>query len=68
MIVKSRPGTGNPILIDVLEVMAMVVTDYTMVVMRGDSPGREGETVYIREDSSSAVQWAMNAGWWGEKR
>ena len=39
--------------------MAIVITAYVMIVMRGDKPERKGATVLMREDNSSAVQWMI---------
>ena len=42
--------------IDVLELLGMVMTAFVMIVIRRDRPGRMGEAVLIRGDSSSGVQ------------
>ena len=46
----------------------MVVTAYVMVVMRGDRPDREGATVMMRGDNSSAVQWVINCKGGGKEK
>ena len=40
--------------------MALVMTAYVMIVMRGGSPDRDGVTVLMRGDNSSTVQWVIN--------
>jgi len=52
-----KKGEGDFICINVLEVMAMVMTAYVMVISRGDRPEREGEAVMMRADNESAVSW-----------
>lgn len=58
--VRSRQGTGGPIYIKVLELMAMMGTACVMVVMRGDRPRRKGETVLMRGGNLAAVQYVIN--------
>ncbi|CAB1108020.1 unnamed protein product [Ectocarpus sp. CCAP 1310/34] len=58
-----QKGEGAYIYIYVLEVMAMVMTAYVMVISRGDRPEREGEAVMMRADNESAVSWVKK---WGE--
>ena len=43
--------------ITVLELFGMVMTAFVMIVIREDRPGRGGEPVLMRGDSSSAVRW-----------
>ena len=58
---RSRARVGyDSLSINVLELFGMVWTAYVMIVVRNDLPRREGETVLIREDNSSAVQWVLN--------
>ena len=52
--------------IKILELMAMVVTAYVMVVMRGDCPEKKGARVLMRGDNSSSVQRVINCN--GEGR
>ena len=58
--VRSKRGKGDRISINILELTAMMVTAYMMVVMRGDRPEEKGATVLVRGDNSSAVQWVIN--------
>ena len=61
--IRSRKGGGrNRLYINVLELMGMVMTAYVMIVIRRDRPAKEGESVVMRGDSSSAVQWVINCG------
>lgn len=57
--VENIQGTGDWISIAVLELMAMVVAAYVIVVMTGGRLGREGDTAFMRENISSAVRWMM---------
>ena len=59
----------NRLSINVLELLGMVMTAFVMIVIRKDRPGRVGEPVLMRGDSSSAVQWVKNCkGGKGEVR
>ena len=58
--IRSKRGKGNRLSINILELMAMVMTAYVVVAMRGDKPDREGATVLMLGDNSSAVQWVIN--------
>ena len=58
--VRTKRGGDDRISINILELMAMVVTAYVMFVMRGDRPEKKGATVLMRGDNSSAVQWVIN--------
>ena len=58
--VRSKRGKGDRTSINISELMAMVMTAYVIIVMRGDKPDREGATVLMRGDNSSAVQWVIN--------
>ena len=52
--------------INLLEVMAMVMTAYVMVDMREERPVRKREPVLMRPDNEVAVAW-VERGWrWGE--
>ena len=53
--VRSKRGKGDRISINILELMAMVMTAYVMMVMRRDRPDREGATVLMGGDKSWAV-------------
>ena len=66
--VRSKRGKGDRISINILELMAMVMTAYVMMVMRRDRPDREGATVLMGGDSSSAVKWVINCKGGGRKR
>lgn len=52
----------NKLSINLLELLAMVVTAYVMVVVKGDLPTVNGEPVLMRGDSSSAVTWVNRCG------
>ena len=58
--VRSTRGKGDRIWIDISELMVMVARAHVMVVVEGDTPDREGATVLMRGDISSAVQWVTN--------
>ena len=59
----------NRLSINVLELLGMVMTAFVMIVIKKDKPGRVGEPVLMRGDSSSAVQWVKNCkGGKGEVR
>ena len=58
--VRSKRGKRDRISINLLELMSMVMAAYVMVVMKGDRPEKEGATVLMRGDDSSAVQWVIN--------
>ena len=52
---RGGQAVADLISINLLEVMAMVVTAFVMVDMRGDRPGRKGEAVLMRADNEAAV-------------
>ena len=61
--ISNRKGQdGNRLSINVLELMGMVMTAYVMIVIRGDRPTKEGESMLMRGDGSSAVQRVINCG------
>ena len=55
--VKGGRAVVDLISINLLEVMAMVMTAYVMIVMRGERPRRRGEAVLMRADNEAAVTW-----------
>ena len=58
--IRSRKGGDrNRLSVNILELMGMVMTAYAMIVIRKDRPTKEGESVLLRGDSSSAVQWVI---------
>ena len=48
--------------INILELLEMVMTAYAMIVIKKDRPVKEGNSVLMRGDSSSAVQWVISCG------
>ena len=48
--VRIERGKVDRISINIVELVAMVITAYVMIVMRGDRPDREEATVLIRGD------------------
>ena len=68
--IRSRRGKHvNRLSINVLELLGMVMTAFVIIVIRRDRPGRVGETVLMRGNSSSAAQWVNNCkGGKGEVR
>ena len=52
----------NKLSINLLELLAMVVTAYVMVAVKGDRPAVHGEPVLMRGDSMSAVTWVNRCG------
>ncbi|CAB1100196.1 unnamed protein product [Ectocarpus sp. CCAP 1310/34] len=63
-----QKGEGDFICINELELMAMVMTTYVMVISRGDRPEREGEAVIMRADNQNAVSWVKKCGGAGKKK
>ena len=57
--VWSKRGKGDRISINILELKAMVMTAYVMIMMKRDTSDTEGATVLIQGDNSSAVQWVI---------
>ena len=55
--VKRRRAVADLISIKLLEVMAMVMTAYVMIDMKGERPRRIGEAVLMRADNEAAVTW-----------
>ena len=55
-------ASHNKLSINLLELLAMVVTAYVMVVVKEDRPSVAGEPVLMRGDSSSAVSWVNRCG------
>ena len=45
--------------INLLKVIAMVMTAYVMVDMRKEKPVQKGEAVLVRADNEVAVAWVM---------
>ena len=67
--IRNRKGEdSNRLSINVLELVGMVVAAYVMIVIRKDRPMEEEESVRMRRDSSSGVQWVITAGgeWRGD--
>ena len=54
---RTTRASHNKLSINRLELLAMVVTAYVMVVVKEDRPSVAGEPVLMRGDSSSAVTW-----------
>ena len=68
--IRGGQAVGDLISINLLEVMAMVMTAYVMVDMRGERPVGRGEAVLLRADKvgggsilSRAVLGAIVALW-----
>lgn len=53
----NSSAEGDFISINLLEVVAAVLTAFVMIKLRGDRPKREGEAVLIRADNSATVTW-----------
>ena len=62
MIRSRKGGHRNRLSINCVELMRMVMTACVLIVIRKDGPAKEGESVLVRVDSSSTVQWVMNCG------
>ena len=58
----GKGGDRNRLSINILVLLGMVMTAYVMTVIKKDRPAKEGESVRMRGDSSSAVQWVINCG------
>ena len=56
--IRGEQAVGDLISIKLLEVMAIVMTSYVMVDMRGERPVRRGEAFLMRGDNEAAVAWA----------
>jgi hypothetical protein len=54
--------------INLLELVGMVVTAWVIVVQCGQRPQLGGETVLLRGDNTSAVQWVRKRGGAADKR
>ena len=59
-ITSRKGGDRKQLSINVLELMGTVMTAYVIIVNSKDRPAKEGESVLMRGDSSSAVQWVIN--------
>ena len=59
---SRRGGDRNRLSINILELLEMVMTAYAMIVIKKDRPVKEGNSVLMRGDSSSAVQWVISCG------
>ena len=59
---QTTCASHSKLSINLLELLAMVVTAYVMVVVKEDRPSVAGEPVLIRGDSSSAVSWVNRCG------
>ena len=59
---QTTCASHNKLSINLLELLAMVVTAYVMVVVKEDRPSVAGEPVLMRRDSSSAVTWVNRCG------
>ncbi|CAM9528018.1 unnamed protein product, partial [Sphacelaria rigidula] len=52
----------NAIDINLLELLGMVMTAWTMTIAKGDGPTAENDTVYFNGDNASAVAWVNRCG------
>ena len=59
---------GDSISINLLVVMAMVMTAYVMIDIRGERPARRGEAVLMRADNEAAVAWVKRCQGRGKKQ
>jgi len=66
--IRGGQAVADLISINLLEVMAMVVTAFVMVDMRGERPGRKGEAVLMRADNEAAVTWVKRCRGGGKKQ
>ena len=66
--IKGGRAVADLISINLLEVMAMVMTAFVMVDMRGERPGRKGEAVLMRADNEAAVTWVKRCRGGGKKQ
>ena len=55
--VREQVNSFTDLSINVLELLAMVVTAYVMIVLSGDEPPYDEASVLMRGDNSSAVSW-----------
>ena len=58
---EKERGAGEQAVHQCSGAARMVMTAFVMIVIRKDRPGRAGEPVLMRGDSSSAVQWGRIA-------
>ena len=54
--------------INLIEVVAMVMTAYVMIDMKGEIPRRRGEAVLMRADNEAAVTWVRRYRGGGKKQ
>ena len=64
--VKGGRAVADLIYINLLEVIAMLMTAYVMIDMEGERPRRRGEAVLIRADNEAAVTWVRRCRGGGE--
>lgn len=57
---STKATLWSALLVNLIELLGMVIMAWIMVIRRGERPERVGESDMMRDDTSSAVQWAMN--------
>ena len=65
---KGGRAVADLISINLLEVMAMAMTAYVMIDMKGERPRRRGEAVLVRADNEAAVTWVRRCRGGGKKQ
>ena len=66
--VKGGRAGADLISINLLEVMAMVMTAYVMIDLKEERPRRRGEAVLMRADNEAAVTWVRRCRRGGKKQ
>ena len=66
--VKGGRAVDDLISINLLEVMAMVMTAYVMIDMKGERPRRRWKAVLMRADNKAAVIWLGRCRGGGKKQ
>ena len=66
--VKGGLAVADSVSINLLEIMAMVMTAYVMIDMKGERPRRRGEAVLMRADNEAAVTWVRRCRGGGKKQ